>query len=242
MKQPNLNNHMIGQQFDDQMIGEPFSGQVPREPFNGRMPGEPYNDQMIGQPFNNRMIWEPYDDQMIGEPFTDRTIWEPYDDLMIRQSGTEQMIGQPHNSGAESSPEPTPYYQMYGYSQMFMEEQGNEIDVDRLKEMYPETAKHILTFVEDECDKLEYEGSFMFDERPDVNSLSKIKNEIYDQVKGKYDLPTEEDSKEIYTMNWEKNRRFPPGKNWLGDMVEVLLLQEMFRRRCRFRNCCGRRC
>lgn len=132
---------------------------------------------------------------------------------------------------------PMPYYQMYGYPETYRQEQENERDMQRLKEMYPDVAKKVLQYVEEECDKMEYEGSIMFDEQPDRVMLMKITNDIYDKVKDEFELPEDSDKEEVMTMNGETRRRYPPRKNWLGDMVEVLLFQEMFRRRCRHRNC-----
>ena len=39
-----------------------------------------------------------------------------------------------------------------------------ERDMERMKQMYPDKAKKVQRYVEDECDKMEYEGSMMFDE------------------------------------------------------------------------------
>lgn len=133
--------------------------------------------------------------------------------------------------------QPVPYYQMYGYPAAYYDEQENEKDMQRMKEMYPDVARKILQHVEEECDKMEYDGSMMFDERPDRVMLLKITNDIYDKVKDEFDLPEEEDKDDVLAMNKETRRRYPPKKNWLGDMIEVLLFQEMHRRRCRHRNC-----
>ena len=141
----------------------------------------------------------------------------------------------PSFSGTEQNP--LPYYQLYGYPMAFMEEQENEKDMQRLKEMYPEVARDILRYVEDECDKMEYEGSMMFDEQPDRVMLSRIRDGIYDKVKDNHELTEMDDKDEVFVMNQETRRRYPPKKNWLNDLIEVLLFQEMYRRRCRHRNC-----
>ena len=135
--------------------------------------------------------------------------------------------------------QPLPYYQAYGFSNVpsiYQDEQEYERDMQRLKEMYPDAAKKIMQYVEEECDKMEYDGSVMFEEQPDRVMLLKIINDIYDKVQDQFDLPQEQEAEEVFTMNVDRKRR-PPRKNWLGDMVQVLLLQEMHRRRCRHRNC-----
>ena len=35
-----------------------------------------------------------------------------------------------------------------------------------MKSMYPMSAKKILPYVEEECDRMEYEGSMIYDEYP----------------------------------------------------------------------------
>ena len=130
--------------------------------------------------------------------------------------------------------QPMPYYQMYGYPSVFQDEQEHERDMERLKEMYPDMAKKILQHVEEECDKMEYEGSMMFDEHPDRLMLMKITNDIYDKVKDEMEQPQQE---AVTSMNRGDRRPAPPRNRWLGDLVEVLLFQEMHRRRCRHRNC-----
>ena len=98
-------------------------------------------------------------------------------------------------------------------------------------------AKDVLSVVEDECDQMEYDGSMMFDEYPDKVMFERIKNRIYDKVQEKYPVEEEDDRDQAMVMQQEVRRRYPPRKNWLGDIIEVLLYQEMYRRRCRRRSC-----
>ena len=110
-------------------------------------------------------------------------------------------------------------------------------EVKKMKELYPEVAKDVLSVVEDECDQMEYDGSMMFDEYPDKVMFERIKNRIYDKVQEKYPVEEEDDRDQAMVMQQEVYRRYPPRKNWLGDIIEVLLYQEMYRRRCRRRSC-----
>lgn len=147
---------------------------------------------------------------------------------------------QPRNMDlGRQQPSVMPYYQMPGYPQTLWQEMESERDARKLKEMYPDAAKEILPYVEEECDKMEYDGSVMFDEYPDRVMMGKIRNNIYDRVKGRFELPEDEDRDEVFAMNRETRRRYPPRKNWMGDLIDVLLFQEMHRRRCRHRNCRG---
>ena len=78
------------------------------------------------------------------------------------------------------SPQTYPFYtpyqmQMQGGFQMQMQAglpmqmQGNylkemeyEKDLDRMRELYPNEVKKIQKYVDEECDRMEYEGSLMF--------------------------------------------------------------------------------
>ena len=40
-------------------------------------------------------------------------------------------------------------------------------DMDYMKSMYPDIPKKILPYVEEECDRQEYDNSMIYDEYPD---------------------------------------------------------------------------
>lgn len=133
----------------------------------------------------------------------------------------------------------TPWYRtapmQSGMNDFGMEE--DERDWMRLKEMYPDMAKIILSEVERACDKMEYEGSAMFDTVPDKNRVRDMANEILEAVSDRISAEQVEDQADLYTMNREPCRNCRPNQNFLGDFIQVLLFQEMFHRRCRHRNC-----
>lgn len=59
-----------------------------------------------------------------------------------------------------------------------------ELEEDReyLMQMYPAKARLIMVMVEDECDKLEYEGSPMFAPYPDKETILGISQGIFQKV------------------------------------------------------------
>ena len=130
-----------------------------------------------------------------------------------------------------------PFYMSYPMQNLYLTEMEYEKDMDRMKELYPKEVGRIVECVEDECDRMEYEGSLMFDEYPDKVMFERIKNRIYDKVQEKYPVEEEDDRDQAMVMQQEVYRRYPPRKNWLGDIIEVLLYQETYRRRCRRRSC-----
>ena len=134
-----------------------------------------------------------------------------------------------------------PFYMAYPMQDVYLSEIEYERDRERLKEMYPKEAKRIQRVVEEECDKMEYDGSLMFDEYPDRVMVQKLCDDIYKKV---YDNTTAEVETEQY-----RDRRPgggypppppppPPHRDRGGrDLIEILLFDEMFRRRCRHNRC-----
>lgn len=108
------------------------------------------------------------------------------------------------------------YYGQWGMSE--------DRDIDYVKEMYPMTFSKIQEVVEQECDRQEFAGSMMFDEYPDKLGVLQIVNRIFGKVK--------ED--ESQCKEGDKCTKYPDDQ-CLKDIIMVLLLNEMYRRRRRKR-------
>lgn len=126
-------------------------------------------------------------------------------------------------------------YQMQMQAGLPMRMQGNylkemeyEKDLDRMRELYPNEVKKIQKYVDEECDRMEYEGSLMFDEYPDKTMLSLVSKRIMDKI------AQDSEKDEVETSECCGGSRRGGG---LSDLVEVLLYNEMYRRRCRHRRC-----
>ncbi len=189
-----------------------------------------------------------------------------------------------------------PFYMAYPMQTVYMEELEYARDLEKLKGMYPKEVRSIQEMVEDECDKMEYEGSLMFDEYPDRIMLNRIVKRIYDSAAvnqpdlqrmeleqcdmGQYEREQYEEGayEEFQEENmeaeelplegnliaqrgpgrppgpppgpgwgpgrppgpppgpgWGPGR--PPGGNGLQNLIEVLLFNEMYQRRCRHKRC-----
>lgn len=129
-----------------------------------------------------------------------------------------------------------PYFTMPEYTQILEEQREMERDMRKLQSMYPEAAKLMLPHVEEECDKMEYEGSPMFDEYPDQTTVYRLSGRIYEQVSGQFPEEAQEPD-DVLSMQYRGPDRNRPGRNWARDLARVLLLQEMYHRRCRHREC-----
>ena len=130
-------------------------------------------------------------------------------------------------------------YRTCDHMSILKEEQSMEKELRRLQSMYPQAARDVLPMVEDACDQMEYEGSMMFDEVPDQSAVRRISDRIYEKVREMYPDETgqPEPKDEVLTMQYQGRRRRPPHGDFLQDLVQVMLLQEMHRRRCRHRRC-----
>ncbi len=129
------------------------------------------------------------------------------------------------NSNTYNVPMGIPLFPLYGYD--------NSADLDRdveyMKQLYPKTARIIQKEIDNECDKMEYDGSMMFDEYPDREHLDKLIDHIYDRIK----QMEEEPQVEMNSLYFYPPRR---NTNYLRDIVSLLLLSEIFNRRRRYRS------
>lgn len=106
-----------------------------------------------------------------------------------------------------------PFYMTFPFSDNLFSEEESERDMEVLVSLYPAEARRIWPEVEDTCDRLEYDGSIMYDEYPDrflVRRQVEGIRQRMDNVCGKEERELE-------------------------DLIEILLYQEMYRRRCRRR-------
>lgn len=133
-----------------------------------------------------------------------------------------------------------PYFLRPDYDEILQEEKTSERDLRRLESMYPDSAKQMLPYVEEECDKMEYEGSPMYDEHPDLTTVYEAAERIYGQVSALFpeEADGQEEPEEVLSMQYrEPGKKRPGRKNRMRELARVLLLQEMHHRRCRHRRC-----
>ena len=165
-----------------------------------------------------------------------------------------------------------PFYMTYPMQNIFLEEAEYERDMERLKNMYPQDVRNVQRMVEEECDKMEYEGSMMFDESPDRLMLRQICDRIYQRLMEEEEVNlmqgTDFEEEQYEPVEAEELRMIgqrgqgrPPGRPPGGpppfrppvgsphrppqnrpdqgrqNLIEVLLFNEMYNRRCRHRRC-----
>lgn len=113
-----------------------------------------------------------------------------------------------------------PYYMAYPMQMEYDDEKIERRDFEYMKSMYPMAVKRILPYVEEECDRMSYEGSMIYDEYPDSLQMYMMCNRIYDKVKNQ--KPANDAEMEMQLVGRDERLR---------DLVQILLFQELFRRR-----------
>lgn len=115
-----------------------------------------------------------------------------------------------------------PYYMVYPMPLVFDDERIDARDYEYMKSMYPDIAKKLLAYVEEECDRCEYPCSMMYDEYPDKLQLRMMCRRIINNV-----YENERELAQQMKIGQETNQN----KGWLEELIEVMLYQELYKRR-----------
>ena len=127
--------------------------------------------------------------------------------------------------------QPLPFYMAYPFLMPFDQEREQEKDLQLMQSYYSRRASRIQQKVERECDRMEYDGSMMFDEYPEKFMMEHLCRKIEREILSEDEKEDQQQSK-TETRAMERDRG-----DGLRDLIGVLLFNEMFRRRCRHRRC-----
>ena len=111
-----------------------------------------------------------------------------------------------------------PFYMVYDDPLFFRGEKMQEEELQLMKSYYPQMARLIQEKVEQECEKMDYEGSRIYDEYPDRFMLYHLCGKIRKSIERDVQM-----------------QDISPG--FLDELIQVLLFQEISRRRYRRRRC-----
>lgn len=112
-----------------------------------------------------------------------------------------------------------PFYMTYPLPMYYQEEDSIIRDLEYLQQMYPTEAKKYQKIISNILDKLDYEGSLIYDEYPDRWQLYKLSMDILDRIKR--EKMKKEEEVQTPSEKWE----------WMGDMIQILLFYEIYKRR-----------
>ena len=131
---------------------------------------------------------------------------------------------------------------VYPMPMAYDDERIERRDYEYMKSLYPDVAKRILPYVEEECDRCDCPCSMMYDEYPDRLQLRLMCNRIYDKVcenekmfftaEGYDDVFPEKYDEVEGQQLWEDDRRKRMRRpDWLRNLIEVMTYQELYKRR-----------
>lgn len=115
-----------------------------------------------------------------------------------------------------------PFYMSYPMPMYYDREDTLMRDLEYLQQMYPAEAKKYQKRIVEILEKMDYDGSVIYDEYPDKWMLYKLGQDIKNILKAeeKQMLSETEDATAL-EEKWE----------WLGDMIQLLLFYEIYKRR-----------
>lgn len=123
-----------------------------------------------------------------------------------------------------------PFYMTYPLPMYYQEEDSIIRDLEYLQQMYPAEAKKYQKIIVSILDKLDYEGSMIYDEYPDRWQLYKLSKDILERIKREEEKVStgqngaaegQESIRDAANEKWE----------WIGDMISLLLFYEIYKRR-----------
>ena len=118
-----------------------------------------------------------------------------------------------------------PFYMTYPLPMYYEDENSIIRDLEYLQQMYPAQAKRYQKVISNILDKLDYEGSMIYDEFPDRWHLYKLSTDILDRIRREEEKDKESDSEnggsEASLEKWK----------WTGDLIQILLFYEIYKRR-----------
>lgn len=111
-----------------------------------------------------------------------------------------------------------PFYMTYPLPMFYQEEDKVQRDLEYLQQMYPAEAKRYQKIIASMLDKIDYDGSMIYDEYPDRMRLYSLAQDILNRIKRE---ENNERMPEEMSEKWE----------WLGDLIQILLFYEIYKRR-----------
>ncbi|MBD5461413.1 MAG: hypothetical protein HDR26_10800 [Lachnospiraceae bacterium] len=112
-----------------------------------------------------------------------------------------------------------PFYMTYQTPWFIREEDNILRDLEYMQQMYPAQAKKYQKRIAEIVDKMDYDGSIIYDEYPDKWQLYRLAQSILEIIKRE-------------ECGEEAGENDPPEKwEWIGDMIQLLLYYEIYRRR-----------
>lgn len=121
-----------------------------------------------------------------------------------------------------------PFYMGYGQQwniPMLANEDRILEDMEYLQQMYPSYAKKYQGVINSVVDKVDYNGSFIYDQYPDKTTLMRMVQSIMAVIKANEDQAAELAPSE--SAPWAEK------ESWIQELVTVLMYNDIIKRRRR---------
>lgn len=135
-----------------------------------------------------------------------------------------------------------PFYMTYPLPMYYQQEDTVTRDLEYLQQMYPAEAKRYQRIIAEMLDRMDYEGSMIYDEYPDKWQIYRLTQLITDKIRKEDAQQRAADSAEKVGEGQESDKEsakiMAAGENEerLNDFVQILLSYEIYRRRHTNRN------
>lgn len=125
---------------------------------------------------------------------------------------------------------PLPFYARFPQFSIseFDDDRMQERDRQIMQSYYSKTAARIQRLAEEACDRMEYDGSMMFDEYPDKLMMEHLCRRIEEQLVEEEQRNSNRELEESAAVEMMQKR-----DRGLRDLIGVVLFNEMYCRRCR---------
>jgi len=112
-----------------------------------------------------------------------------------------------------------PFYMTYPLPMYYEDDNKVMRDLEYLQQLYPTKAKKYQKRIAAILDKIDYDGSLIYDEYPDRWLLYKLSKDVLDTLKA--EMMQTENGSDISAEKWE----------WISDLIQILLYYEIYKRR-----------
>ena len=106
-----------------------------------------------------------------------------------------------------------PFYMAYPLPMYYQQEDTVTRDLDYLQQMYPAQAKKYQKIIVETLDRIDYEGSMIYDEYPDRWQIYRLTQMIMDKLRASEDENSDMDPEQT------------------AEFIQVLIFYEIYRKR-----------
>ncbi|MCD7724484.1 MAG: hypothetical protein LUI12_02870 [Clostridiales bacterium] len=143
-----------------------------------------------------------------------------------------------------------PFYMTYPLPMYYQQEDTVTRDLEYLQQMYPTEAKKYQKIIAEVLDKLDYEGSMIYDEYPDKWQIYRLTQIIVDKIRKQQEAEqaaaavnasdgaeeSQEENDSGQDASYMPDNTPAMDWDWIAEFIQVLLSYEIYKKRHTNRN------